>query len=413
MILILSNKIRNNIIEISKKLLPKDTSGLLNGILLGEKSEISEEIIEDFKTSNLSHILAVSGAHTSYIILGITYILNKSKISKKWVYGITILVLIIFMFITNFSVSVTRACIMAIIVLGSNLLYRKQDFWTSISISLLINLIINPFYIKDIGLQLSYLGTIGIMLLNKNIEQILNKIGIKGKLNSILSVTISAQIMIIPITMYKFNTISFTFFISNILATYLLGANIILGFTTVFVSLISYSIAKMLAILLNFSLKCLIAISSFTSKLPLSSVTIKTPYAIYILLIYLIILIFNYIYSVYNSKTNPRLFQKQILKKLNKENVKKILLVVIILVILFNLLSYLYSNIFPSLKIHFIDVGQGDSCLIITPKNKKILIDGGEETEKVLLPYLLDRRITKIDCIIISHFDSDHIRSDF
>lgn len=74
-------------------------------------------------------------------------------------------------------------------------------------------------------------------------------------------------------------------------------------------------------------------------------------------------------------------------------------------------------NILPKdLKIYFIDVGQGDSTLIVTPRNKTILIDGGGSTssefdvgEKTLLPYLLDRGITKLDYIMISHFDQDHV----
>lgn len=60
------------------------------------------------------------------------------------------------------------------------------------------------------------------------------------------------------------------------------------------------------------------------------------------------------------------------------------------------------------MKIYFIDVGQGDSCLIVTPSNKKILIDGGEGKVDILLPYLLDRRIRTLDYVVISHFDSDH-----
>ena len=72
------------------------------------------------------------------------------------------------------------------------------------------------------------------------------------------------------------------------------------------------------------------------------------------------------------------------------------------------LLTRIVRIINPTLKIYFIDVGQGDSTLIVTPKNKKILIDGGEGKTNVLFQYLLDRRINKIDYIIISHFDSDH-----
>lgn len=404
----LSNNIRNYIINTSNKLLPEKTSSLLVGILIGDKSGISEEIIEDFKISNLSHMLAVSGAHTAYIILGLTFILNKSKMSKKWVHLVTILSLILFMFITNFTSSVTRACFMAIIVLGANLLYRKQDFWTSISISLLIVLVINPFSINEIGLQLSYLGTIGIILFNKNVETLLNKNKINNKISKGLSVTISAQMAIMPIMIYRFNSFSLTFFISNVLASPLLGINIILGLITIFISLVSFKLAKIISLVLNLSLEILIGISEFTSKLPFSSILVKTPPMLLILLIYCFILLFNYLYYIYISKTNLGLFQKRIIKLINKTNVNKFISIIIIIVILFNVFSYSYLLIPNNLRIYFIDVGQGDSCLIITPRNKKILIDGGEGETDVLLSYLLDRRIKTIDYIMISHFDSDH-----
>lgn len=407
-VLKLSNNIRNYIINTSNKLLPEKTSSLLVGILIGDKSGISEEIIEDFKISNLSHMLAVSGAHTAYIILGLTFILNKSKMSKKWVHLVTILSLILFMFITNFTPSVTRACFMAIIVLGANLLYRKQDFWTSISISLLIVLVINPFSINEIGLQLSYLGTIGIILFNKNVETLLNKIKINNKISEILSVTISAQMAIMPIMIYRFNSFSLTFFISNVLASPLLGINIILGLIAIFISLVSFKSAKIISLVLNLSLEILIGISEFTSKLPFSSILVKTPPMLLILLIYCFILLFNYLYYIHISKTNLRLFQKRIIRLINKTNVNKFISIIIIIIILFNVFSHSYLLIPKNLRIYFIDVGQGDSCLIITPRNKKILIDGGEGDSNVLLSYLLDRRIKTIDYIMISHFDSDH-----
>ena len=100
---------------------------------------------------------------------------------------------------------------------------------------------------------------------------------------------------------------------------------------------------------------------------------------------------------------NLRLFQKKIIKYKNK-----ILSSIITIIVLFNVVSYFYSIIPKDLRIYFIDVGQGDSCLIITPNNKKILVDGGEGKTDVLLSYLLDRRISKLDYIMISHFDSDH-----
>lgn len=398
--LILSNKIRNFIINKSNELLPKETSTLLNGILLGDKRGIEENIIEDFKKSNLSHLLAVSGAHTGYIILGVTFLLNKSHFSKKWVYVVTIFSLILYMFITNFAVSVVRACLMSIFVLVSNLLYRKADLANTISLSLLIILLVNPFAINEIGLQLSYLGTIGIILLSKNIESILIKLKLNKSFAKLLSVTASAQCLIMPVMALKFNKISLTFFISNILASPLLGINIIVGFITIFISSFSINIGVMFAAILNFSLKALIFIAGFSAKISLNSILIKTPYLITIIFLYIAIVGLNYIYS----KGMLSSFQKKFLILIKNKNFQKVLVVIILLIFLFNLCS----NISQDLKIHFIDVGQGDSCLIITPNNKKILIDGGEGKTDALLSYLLDRRIKTIDYIIISHFDSDH-----
>ena len=81
----------------------------------------------------------------------------------------------------------------------------------------------------------------------------------------------------------------------------------------------------------------------------------------------------------------------------------------------------IYKQIPKNLKIYFIDVGQGDSTLVVTPENKTILIDGGGSREKesfdigekILLPYLLDRGITKLDYVLISHFDADHVRPEY
>ena len=87
-----------------------------------------------------------------------------------------------------------------------------------------------------------------------------------------------------------------------------------------------------------------------------------------------------------------------------------------ILLILLSI-SMLYKQVPKNLEINFIDVGQGDSMLIQTPKEKNILIDGGGSEqkgsfdigEKILLPYFLDRGITKLDYVLITHFDSDHV----
>lgn len=405
-ILITINNIKEKMIDNANRNMPKRTANLLLGILIGERDNIQEDIIESFRTANLSHILAVSGSHTSYIILGITYLISKSKTPKRIGYIITIINLLIFIIITGASYSVVRACIMAIVVIGAKICYRKENFFTSICISLIIILIQNPFAINDIGLKLSFMGTAGIVIFNKSITNFFIKLKIKQKIAEVLSVTFSAQLMIMPITILNFNTISLTFFISNILASPLLGIIIIFGFISIFISSIFNPISKILFLILHIFLELLILVSKVTEKIPGSSILVKTPNILFAIVYYILILFFNYFFVI---KQNPtRRFHKKIIKIITIKNIKNAFKVIAVVFLIMLLLTRIVRIINPTLKIYFIDVGQGDSTLIVTPKNKKILIDGGEGKTNVLFQYLLDRRINKIDYIIISHFDSDH-----
>ena len=405
-ILISINNIKEKMIDNANRNMPKRTANLLLGILIGERDNIQEDIIESFRTANLSHILAVSGAHTSYIILGITYLISKRKTPKRIGYIITIIILLIFIIITGASYSVVRACIMAIVVIGAKICYRKENFFTSICISLIIILIQNPFAINDIGLKLSFMGTAGIVIFNKSITNFFIKLKIKQKIAEALSVTFSAQLMIMPITILNFNTISLTFFISNILASPLLGIIIIFGFISIFISSILNPISKILFLILHIFLELLILVSKVTEKIPGSSILVKTPNILFAIVYYILILFFNYFFVI---KQNPtRRFHKKIIKIITIKNIKNTVKVIVVVFLIMLLLTRIVRIINPTFKIYFIDVGQGDSTLIVTPKNKKILIDGGEGKTNVLFQYLLDRRINKIDYIIISHFDSDH-----
>lgn len=329
-ILRISNNTRNKVIEIAKKILPQQTSSLLIGILIGERQYISEDITENFSKSSLSHILAISGSHISYIIIGITFILTKSRTSKKGMYIITILSLIFFIFITNFSSSVIRACIMGIIVLFAKIVYRKPNILTSISVSLLIILIDNPFAIKDIGLQLSYLGTIGIVYLNKPIANFLEKY-MKKKIAKMLAITISAQIMVLPVTVINFNNISTVFIISNIIAAPLTGGIILLGYANVLIGVISLDIAKIIAILTHSFVQLLIWTAELTAKIPYSSITTITPHLITVIYYYI------FIYAIWRKKL-----------------VKKVSIIFLILIICITSIDIIPKKF----KIHFVDVGQ-------------------------------------------------------
>lgn len=369
--------------------LTDEEGNLLLAILLGDKDKLSEDIQESFKTSNLSHMLAVSGAHVSYIILGLTYVLQNSIIGKKNGKIVCIIFLLAFMAITNFTPSVTRACIMAILTLFSSIIYRISDVYTNISVAALITLIFNPYSLLDLGFQLSYGGTIGIIIFIKRIQEKKSNSKVINYIKQMALVSIYANIIIIPIMMYHFNTVSLTFIISNIMASPILGIIVITGFLFIIASITVKPLTRLIAIFIKPILSILIKISQICSKLPFSNILVVTPYMFNVISYYAIIL-----YCIKSKKNNKC----------------KIIICLLIVLILINFIIYIYPQ---KLRIFFIDVGQGDSTLIITPDKKTVLIDGGgsdsfDVGEKVLLPYLLDRRILKVDYVLISHFDTDH-----
>ena len=353
-VLILSNKLRNRIIKNIKEILPADTSGLLIGILLGDRTNLDEEINNNFQKSSLAHILAVSGTHVSYIVIGTAIFIKLNKLSKKRGYILTILVLIFFMFLTNFSLSVIRASIMAIIFIISKLMYRKTNIISTLIISLIVILFINPFSIRSVSLQLSYLGAIGVIYLTPIIQELIQKLKISKKISKIISIPISAQISILPIMVINFNTISLTFLISNILAIPLLGIAIILGFINVFVSFIWMCGAIKLGTIINLILKTIILIAKVCGNLKLSNIYVSTPRTTTILIYYLILIISIYIFNLKKHiKYKP--YEIKILSLFSKISIKKIIIIILIIIYL---IEFPYTQFNGKLKIYFIDVGQ-------------------------------------------------------
>lgn len=443
------NKLRNALKNNLRTLLPSDTASIAIALFLGDSSLIEDTQKQTFSNASLSHVLAISGMHVTYVIVGCSWILNRfDKRKSKYVF---IVFLIFFAQLAGGSPSVIRAVIMSSIMIASKIFYRKSDVINNISISCLIILIMNPYNILNLGFQLSFLGTLGIVLFNKKIEEYLddlhfdkyklsnknkkhnkseainknlnkseainknknlnksetinknkrhnkNKSTNLKKLKSLIITSISANILILPILIYNFNIFSVTFLFSNILISPILGIIFLIGYITVIISVVSIKIAIPFAKFLDILIKIFNYIAIFSSNIEITRVLVTTPNIITVVLYYIAIIYFFY----YRSK---------VINNINYKMCKRIIVIFSIVVILAKFIP-IYNNNF---KIFFIDVGQGDSTLIITKANKTILIDGGGSEvgdynvgEKVLVPYLLNRKIKNIDYMIFSHFDSDH-----
>ena len=444
------NDIKLVISQNIENLLEEQEQQIVKGFILGDTTALDEELKEKFQIANISHVLAVSGMHIVYIVIGIEIVFKK-WLGKRHVKYVVIIGLVFYMALTGYTSSIVRAGIMGMMNIVAFLVYRKNDIWTSIAISLGIILIQNPYAITGVGLQLSYLGTIGIILFNKSIKQyfdnikwIKNNISIKRSkrisqivenLKDMIAVTLSAQLMILPVMLYHFNMIGIYFVITNILVSIVTGPIMFLSVIFVFSSFIQLQISQFISIFLSLGIKCFIQISNL-ANLPFSKIYIPTPSILFIIIYYIAILIGNQIYRIYTSQyINPtktrvknlialvkyKLYEKKkkirkIYQKILKERNVKVFIVKTYKVIFFIVFLVGIYQFPKNLEIHFLDVGQGDSCFIITPNHKTILIDGGGSTSNTfdvgkdtLIPYLLDKGYTKLDYILISHFDQDHV----
>ncbi len=421
------NSISNHLSYIIEDTLDYETASIINGLVLGKTEKIEDEVKEDFSSANISHILAISGMHISYLIMFFEKILSKI-LGKMRSRVVIILLIIIYILITGFSPSIIRAGIMAVLIIISKIIHSKNDFYNGISVSLVLILMSNPYIIMNQGLQFSYVATVGIvvmydMILNLLKELIVNKLSSKYekikiiliKINEILVLTLSAQISILPIMILNYNIYNPYFLISNLLVGIVIGPIIISSFIYVFIIGTNIYIPNIFSEIIEFVIDILLKISEI-SELPFSKIYINTPNILqiicyYILICIILILCKSYLGRRKNNINNRIRNYVATFKFRLSENKKKVILAIIIFLIII-----LSINIYPNkFELNFIDVGQGDCTFITTPQNKTILIDGGGNSsfdvgKNTLIPYILDRGYTSIDYVFVSHFDSDHVK---
>ena len=389
------------------------------GILLGKDEGIEQGIKENFAKASFSHILAVSGLHVVCVITILGFLLSKGKIGRRKIKVITLLVLAFFVLLTNHTPSVRRACMMAGFGILATLVERKSDTINNIAISLLIILIQNPFSLMNTGLILSYSAVLGITLMSPIfLKENQNKTIWNEKIKPIIVISSLVQIAILPISIVLFQRFSITFIFSNLLVSFFMGILMMLGFfisIPIQIPILSDIIIFILDKLFTFLLK----ISEVFASFPLSNLLVCTPKAS-IIIIYYIGLLFWVYWKTLKQKENKRRFEKQLLTNVDKfkkvffKRKGQVMVVIAIVLLVYKIITIPSQD----LQISMLDVGQGDCIFITTPNHRRILIDGGGNQEnekydigkKVLIPYLLSHHTKEIDTIVISHFDSDHVR---
>ncbi len=210
-----------------------DEYAVINALLLGQRQEISKELIADYSKAGAIHILAVSGLHIGIIMLILSLLLkpiekmNNGKIVKT---VFIILLLWMFAFIAGLSASVVRAVTMFTFVAVGQSFQRKQFVEFSLLTSMFFLLLVKPMFLFDVGFQLSYLAVFGIVWVQPKMYDLCHpKWKIVDKFWQLFTVSVSAQFGILPLSLYYFHQFPGLFILSNLVVIPFLGFILIGG----------------------------------------------------------------------------------------------------------------------------------------------------------------------------------------
>lgn len=397
-------------------------NGIIGAIILGDKTDLDSDIKELYSVSGIAHILAISGLHISFIGMAI-YRLLRRRFRFLFSAAVSIPVVLSFGIMSGFGISTMRAIIMFILKIIGEVLGRKYDAITAISLAGLVLLVQNPFVVCNSGFQMSFGAIIAIVLILPIVEEILNT---DNKIIKVLSANFTISLVMNPILAWNYYELPTFSFLLNIVVVPLMSVVIVSSIVGIFCSCIMFGFGKAVIFPGCGILELYTFLCNIINKSSVASIVVGQPKVTIIIVYYAILLVV--LFGLKNIRTKYTRAEKErnIIKKetglvLEKKAKKerrikgqnvKLRLACIVGFLLLNCLIYYIPN--PGFYITFINVGQGDGILIHGDNGTKVMVDGGSTSEKqvaknCIVPYLKAEGIGTIDYSIITHTDKDHI----
>ncbi len=288
-------------LNLATQVMPEPTSGLLSGLLLGIKAALPEELLNNFNATGLTHIIALSGFNISIVAGAILGLLRWLPLTVRL--SGAIVVIWWFVLLTGAAPSALRAAIMGMLILLAGLVGRLADVTISLCLTVAAMVLANPkILLGDIGFQLSFLATIGIIYLSPIIEHIYQKH--LPVMKGLLGPTLSALIMVTPILMVNFGRISLIAPLTNVLVVPLIPLAMVLGFAAMVGGMLQTDLGLVLGWLAWAPLKLIVILVNYFSAFPFASINIKVGFGIWFIVYYLAVgswIILHYV----KKKSNP------------------------------------------------------------------------------------------------------------
>ncbi len=388
--------------EFITRSLPPEESAFLHGLLIGERGEMTNELKSAFSKAGVIHILAVSGLHVGFIIMVFMAVGGLLRVPHTARILLTILGLVFFAYLTNLKPPVVRASIMGALILFGTVLERKTNFFNSLALAALIILIVNPLELFQPGFQLSFFAVASIVYFYPKLKSIPPFSFVYSKSFKLAPLRYFVDLFLVSFTAFL-GTLPFTILYFNRIPNYSLFANLLVipltfiglanGIIASVVNLIWPALADLYIQTTWLSLNLIIRFVEWLSALPGAFTEVHQISGFWIF-VYVGVLL--------------------ILFDLNSKRVRRFAVIFVLLIANLWIWQSAFENE-KSFEITFIDVGQGDAILLNFFDEHHILIDAGmrnpyfDNGRRVVAPFLKRQGIHKLDAIVLSHADSDHL----
>jgi competence protein ComEC len=384
---------------------PKEIAPLTAALIFGDRNLIDKDLNDAYQKLGIVHLLAISGLHVTMLAGFLLYIGLRLQMTRERMTTLLIISLPVYMILTGASPSVNRACIMMMVVLimAKAVKYHKPVPIDIISTVFIFYVFVEPFVIYDVGFQLSFSVTAALLLS----APILRKYSTRPIFLLVATSTV-AQLSSIPILLYYFYEFSSISIVVNILYVPLFSIVILPTLLVVFLlHLLFNNAVQPILLLLEGFIHLLNQATEGLSSIPHNMITLGRPSQIFLML--------------YGVAIPFCLF------KWERAKTRKAELILLFIPLCIMSLQFISARYQVQGEVTVIDVGQGDSILIRLPFNRgTYLIDTGgtlqfpgepwkermdpfETGEDVLVPFLKSKGITKLDKLILTHGDMDHI----
>jgi competence protein ComEC len=257
-------------------IIPEPAAGLGEGLLLGEKRALGDELSDVFRTTGIIHIVVLSGYNIMLVVSFVMYLLAFVLGPRgRAVVGVTAVVA--FALLVGLSATVVRASVMAAILLFARATGETYDVLRSLTFAGIVMILANPYLVAfDTGFQLSFLATLGLILLSPLMDARLHRVP-NLKLVSVrefLVATLSTQVFVLPILLYQMGEFSLVAVAVNVLVLPMVAVAMFLTFTAGMLAMVSYALAAPVAFLAFLSLTYILTVAERFAALPFASVAL-------------------------------------------------------------------------------------------------------------------------------------------